>query len=56
LQQTLASHGGWYLIIVGSVAVLMAVWVQRGLWGIAERFGIRLFPVGYQVTDAPAQR
>ena len=56
LQQTLASHGGWYLIIVGSVAVLMAVWVQRGLWGIAERFGIRLFPVGYQVTDAPAEQ
>jgi branched-chain amino acid transport system permease protein len=54
LQQTLASYGGWYLIIVGTVAVLMAVWMQRGMWGLADRFGVRLFPVGYQVTDAPA--
>lgn len=49
LQQTLSSYGGWYLIIVGSVAVLMAVWVRQGLWGLANRFGIRLFPVGYRV-------
>jgi branched-chain amino acid transport system permease protein len=56
LQQELASYGGWYLIILGSVAVLMAVWMQRGLWGLADRFGVRLFPVGYRVTDAPAGR
>lgn len=52
LQQTLSSHGGWYLIIVGSVAVLMAVWMRQGLWGLADRFGVRLFPVGYRVSDA----
>jgi len=51
LQRTLASHGAWYLIIVGSVAVVMAVWVRKGLWGIADHFGLRLFPVGYRVTD-----
>jgi branched-chain amino acid transport system permease protein len=50
LQQTLASHGAWYLIIVGSVAVVMAMWVRRGLWGLLDHFGIRLFPVGYRVT------
>jgi branched-chain amino acid transport system permease protein len=54
LQQTLASYGGWYLIIVGSVAVVMAVWARRGLWGAADRYGIRLFPVGYQVTPPDA--
>jgi branched-chain amino acid transport system permease protein len=51
LQQTLSSYGGWYLIIVGSVAVLMAVWMQQGIWGLADRFGVRLFPVGYRVTS-----
>lgn len=50
LQQTLASYGGWYLIIVGSVAVAMAIWARQGLWGAADRFGIHLFPVGYRVT------
>lgn len=49
LQQELASHGAWYLIIVGTVAILMAVYLRRGLWGLIERFGIRLFPVGYWV-------
>jgi branched-chain amino acid transport system permease protein len=53
LQQTLASHGAWYLIIVGSVAVIMAVWVRRGLWGLLDRFGLRLFPVGYRVGEQP---
>jgi len=51
LQRTLASYGGWYLIIVGTVAVVMAVWMRQGMWGLAERFGLRLFPVGYRVTD-----
>jgi len=51
LQRTLASYGGWYLIIVGTVAVVMAVWMRKGMWGLAERFGLRLFPVGYRVTD-----
>jgi branched-chain amino acid transport system permease protein len=52
LQQTLASHGAWYLIIVGSVAVAMAVWAPKGLWGVLDHFGIRLFPVGYRVVPA----
>lgn len=52
LQQTLADEGTWYLIILGSVAVLMAVWARRGLWGLLDRWGLRLFPVGYHVVDA----
>jgi branched-chain amino acid transport system permease protein len=48
LQQTLADRGAWYLIILGSVAVLVAMWVPRGIWGIVtNRFDLRLFPVGY---------
>jgi branched-chain amino acid transport system permease protein len=50
LQQTLASHGAWYLIVIGLVAVFMAMYVRRGIWGLLERAGLRLFPVGYWVT------
>jgi branched-chain amino acid transport system permease protein len=50
LQRTLADYGGWYLIIVGSLAVVMAMFMRQGLWGIAARFGIKVFPVGYTVT------
>ena len=48
LQQTLSSHGAWYLIILGLVAIVVAIWARRGLWGlIADRVHVRLFPVGY---------
>ncbi|HEY7009289.1 MAG TPA: branched-chain amino acid ABC transporter permease [Jatrophihabitantaceae bacterium] len=55
LQQTLASHGAWYLIIVGCVAVVMALFMRHGLWGFFDRFGIRLFPVGYRVVPPPSR-
>jgi branched-chain amino acid transport system permease protein len=46
LQQELSDYGVWYLIILGSVAVLTAIWVRGGIWGAASRrFGLRLFPV-----------
>ncbi len=53
LQQWLADSGAWYLIIVGSVAVVMAMWLPRGLWGlVGDRFDLRLFPVGYWLHAA----
>jgi len=46
LQQELANYGVWYLIIIGSVAVLAAVFVRGGIWGVVERrFDLNLFPV-----------
>jgi branched-chain amino acid transport system permease protein len=48
LQQTLSSQGAWYLIILGLVAMAVAIFARRGLWGlVADRFNIRIFPVGY---------
>ena len=48
LQQTLQSYNAWYLIILGLVAILVALFARRGLWGlIDEHLNIRLFPVGY---------
>jgi branched-chain amino acid transport system permease protein len=48
LQQTLSQYGSWYLIVLGSLAVIVAIWFPRGLWGLlADRLQLRLFPVGY---------
>lgn len=58
LQQALAERGAWYLIVVGGLAVLIAMYTPRGLWGlVSERFDLRMFPVGYWLhgPDAPAE-
>jgi branched-chain amino acid transport system permease protein len=48
LQQTLAQYGTWYLMILGGVAILVAIWLPRGIWGfISEHTKVRPFPVGY---------
>ena len=48
LQQTLQSYNAWYLIVLGLVAIAIAIFARRGLWGtVVDRFNIRLFPVGY---------
>jgi branched-chain amino acid transport system permease protein len=50
LQQTLHSYNAWYLIVLGIVAIVIAIFARRGLWGtLDERFNIRLFPVGYHL-------
>jgi branched-chain amino acid transport system permease protein len=56
LQQTLQSYNVWYLIVLGLVAIVIAIFARRGLWGtVDERFNIRLFPVGYHLW-APGER
>lgn len=51
LRQSLASYGGWYLIILGVAAVAVMCKAPRGLWGsLSERFDIRLFPLDHRVT------
>jgi branched-chain amino acid transport system permease protein len=57
LQQTLSQYGAWYLIVLGLVAMAVAIWAPRGLWGlISDRLGIRLFPVGYYLWPAGEHR
>jgi len=60
LQQNLSHYGAWYLITLGLVAISIALWARRGLWGfIDERLHIRLFPVGYWLwidSQPPARR
>jgi ABC-type branched-subunit amino acid transport system permease subunit len=48
LQQTLATYNAWYLIILGLVAIVIALFARRGLWGLVDsHLNVRLFPVGY---------
>jgi branched-chain amino acid transport system permease protein len=57
LQQSLAQQGAWYLIIFGSVAVVIAIVLPRGLWGtFRDRFHVELLPVGHWVGDRKAKK
>ena len=50
LQQSLAQYNAWYLIILGGVAMAMAIWARRGLWGLfSAKVPVSFFPVGYYV-------
>jgi branched-chain amino acid transport system permease protein len=50
LQQVLAPYGAWYLVVLGVVAVVAALFARRGLWGIVTGGrDIRLFPTGHRV-------
>jgi branched-chain amino acid transport system permease protein len=52
LQQTLQSYNVWYLIILGLVAMAVAIFARRGLWGLVdEHLNVRLFPVGFWLWD-----
>lgn len=56
LQQSLAQQGAWYLIIFGSVAVVVAIWQPRGLWGaLRDWLHIELLPVGHWVGDRKSE-
>jgi branched-chain amino acid transport system permease protein len=48
LQQTLESYNAWYLIILGLVAIVIAIFARRGLWGtLDEKLNIDPLPTGY---------
>ena len=53
LQQSLQNYGAWYLIIFGALAVGVAIWQPRGIWGfVRDTFHFELLPVGYRVSGA----
>ncbi len=48
IQQSLAQLGAWYLILLGALAVAVAMFLPRGVWGlISGRLHLQVFPVGY---------
>jgi branched-chain amino acid transport system permease protein len=55
VQETLARYGAWYLILLGVLAVAVALRARHGLWGlVADRTGISLFPVRRRLELPPA--
>jgi branched-chain amino acid transport system permease protein len=44
LRETLSDYGAWYMILLGSVAVLTMVVYRRGLWGLVGT-RVSLFPL-----------
>jgi branched-chain amino acid transport system permease protein len=50
LQQSLAQYNAWYLIILGGIAMAMAIWARKGIWGlVSAKIPVHFFPVGYYV-------
>ena len=55
VQETLAQYGAWYLILLGLLAMVVALRARHGLWGlVADRSGISLFPVRRRLKPPPA--
>jgi len=54
METFFGATGVTYLIGLGVVALVFALFIPRGIWGFLEtRFGLRLLPVGY-VLKVPA--
>jgi branched-chain amino acid transport system permease protein len=50
LRSLLADYGAWYLITLGTIAVVIMVKAPYGIWGfVAQRLDIHFFPVQRQV-------
>ncbi len=45
MQRYLADFGAWYLILLGTLGILVMLFAPKGLWGlISERYDLTLFP------------
>jgi branched-chain amino acid transport system permease protein len=52
LQQWLSDLGTWYLVILGVLAIVITLYLPKGIWGLISGNGrIRLFPVGYTLKN-----
>jgi branched-chain amino acid transport system permease protein len=50
LRFLLADYGAWYLITLGTLAIIVMLKAPRGIWGlIGDTFNIHLFPVQRRV-------
>jgi branched-chain amino acid transport system permease protein len=52
LRELLSDYGSWYMIVLGTLAVMAMMRFPQGLWGlVAARWDVRLFPVQRRVRD-----
>ncbi|MCB1502042.1 MAG: branched-chain amino acid ABC transporter permease [Bauldia sp.] len=57
LREVAADWGSWYLILMGSIAVVTMLFAPRGIWGlISSRYDLELFPVGRRLRVDPERR
>jgi branched-chain amino acid transport system permease protein len=50
LQTYVSSNGVWYFVMLGGIAIAVALLLPRGIWGtVQERFNLQLLPVGYRL-------
>jgi hypothetical protein len=50
LRFFLADYGAWYLITLGTIAIVVMLKAPRGLWGlIGDGLNIHLFPIQRRV-------
>ncbi|MFD8722321.1 branched-chain amino acid ABC transporter permease [Streptomyces sp. NPDC059629] len=50
LDKYFAQSGVWYLIVVGAAAIVVSLYLPRGVWGtLAHRTGFAVFPVRHTV-------
>lgn len=51
LQEWLADAGSWYLVLLGTVAIVVTLTMPNGIWGsISSRWGLSLFPTGRRLS------
>ena len=49
--------GLWYLVVLGVLAVLVTLFLPKGIWGeLSSRFGFSLFPVGHRIIPVTPHR
>jgi len=47
-----SSLGVWYLVLLGGIAIGVALFIPRGIWGtVQDRFNLQLLPVGYRLRN-----
>ena len=52
LQTYVSSSGVWYFVMLGAIAIGVAIVLPRGIWGtLQERFNLQLLPVGYRLRQ-----
>ncbi|HVV92749.1 MAG TPA: branched-chain amino acid ABC transporter permease [Hyphomicrobiales bacterium] len=50
MERAFGATGVWYLVGLGAVALVFALFLPRGLWGTLEdKTGIRIAPLGYRL-------
>ena len=53
LRELLADYGSWYMILLGTLAVVVMMRYPQGLWGLVlERWDVRFFPVQRRIRNA----